>query len=99
MMHDLRYYEIILKIRRPEPALFSDIIDAIQEHGTKSLTKIQNTANLEYERMQRLMRKMQKLGFLDESFNITEKGKNFRKDFEPLRKMVAQVFAKYWIQK
>jgi len=96
LMHDLRYYETKLKMRRPEIAIYSDIIDAILKHGTKSNTKIQNSANLEYERMLRLIKKMQKLGFLDEKLHITEKGKGFRKDFEPARKITTELFAKYW---
>lgn len=95
-MHDLRYYEIKLKMRRPEVAIYSDIIDAIVKHGTKSNTKIQNSANLEYERMKRLMKKMQNFGLLDDKFDITEKGKSFRKEFEPARKTAAQVFEKYF---
>jgi predicted transcriptional regulator len=94
-MHDLRYYEMTLKMRRPEIAIYSDIIDAIEKHGTKSNTKIQNSANLEYERMKRLMKKMQNFGLLDHKFDITDKGKNFRKDFEPARKIVTQIFGKY----
>jgi predicted transcriptional regulator len=95
-MHDLRYYEIKLKMRRPEIAIYSDIIDAIAKHGTKSNTKIQNSANLEYDRMKRLMKKMQNFGLLDDKFGITEKGKNFRKEFEQVRKTVTQVFDKYF---
>ena len=95
-LRDLRYYEITLKMRRPEIAIYSDIIDAISQHGAKSNTRIQNSSNLEYERMKRLMKKMQNFGLLDEHHDITEKGKNFRKDFEPARKVAAQIFEKYF---
>jgi len=95
-MYDLRQYETTLKMRRPELAIYSDIIDAILKHGTKSQTKIQISANLEYERMLRLVKKMQKAGFLDEKLHVTEKGKNFRKDFEPAKKTVLEIFIKYW---
>ena len=94
-MHDLRYYQIKLKMRRAEISIYSDIIDAILKHGSKSNTKIQNTANLEYERMKRLMKKMQHYGLLDYEYNVTEKGKNFRRDLEPARKIAAQLFEKY----
>lgn len=97
-MHDLRYYEIKLKMRRPEIAIYSDIIDGIVRHGPKSNTKIQNSANLEYERMKRLMKKMQNYGLLDDNLHITEKGKNFRKEFEPLRKSTAHIFDKYFVK-
>lgn len=97
-MHDLRHYEITLKMRRPEIAIYSDIIDAIAKHGTKSNTKIQNSANLEYDRMKRLMKKMQNFGLLDDKFTITEKGKSFRKEFEPARKVVTVIFDKYFIK-
>lgn len=97
-MRDLRYYETKLKMRRPEIAIYSDIIDAILEHGTKSNTKIQNSANLEYERMRRLMKKMQGFGLLDDDFHITEKGKNFRREFEPARKLTAHLFDKYFMK-
>lgn len=95
-MYDLRQYETTLKMRRPELAIYSDIIDAILKHGTKSQTRIQISANLEYERMLRLVKKMQKAGFLDEKLHVTEKGKNFRKDFEPAKKIVLEIFVKYW---
>ncbi len=95
-MYDLRQYETTLKMRRPEIAIYSDIIDAILKHGTKSQTKIQTSANLEYERMLRLIKKMQKAGFLDEKLHVTEKGKSFRKDFEPARKIVLEILVKYW---
>jgi len=97
-MHDLRYYEIKLKMRRPEIAIYSDIIDAIIQHGAKSNTKIQNSANLEYERMKRLMKKMQNYGLLGDDLHITEKGKNFRKEFESLRKNTAHIFDKYFVK-
>lgn len=95
-MHDLRHYEVKLRMRRPEIAIYSDIIDAILKHGSKSNTKIQNAANLEYERMMRLIKKMQSYGFLDEKHHVTEKGKSFRKDFEVVRKNVAQIFEKHF---
>ena len=95
-MNDLRYYETMLKMRRPEIVIYSDIMDAILKHGTKSQTKIQTSANLEYERMLRLIKKMQRLDFLDEKLHVTERGKSFRKDFESARKITAEIFAKYW---
>lgn len=94
LVYDLRQYETTLKMRRPEIAIYSDIIDAILKHGTKSQTKIQTSANLEYDRMLRLIKKMQKAGFLDEKLHVTEKGKSFRKDFEPARKIVLEIFHK-----
>lgn len=96
-MHDLRHYEMKLKMRRHEIAIYSDIIDAITQHGPKSNTKIQNSANLEYERMKRLMKKMQNFELLDDQHDVTEKGKNFRKDFESVRKITAQIFEKYFV--
>lgn len=77
-------------------SIYFDIIEAIQKHGTKSHTKIQTTSNLEYKRMMRFFKKMQNLGFLDEKLHVTEKGKSFKKDFDPARKIVIEVFAKYW---
>jgi predicted transcriptional regulator len=59
-------------MRRPEIAIYSDIIDAISKHGAKSSTKIQNTANLEYERMKRLMKKMQNFGLLETLMSQTK---------------------------
>lgn len=98
VMHDLRYYETKLKMRRTEIAIYSDIIDAILEHGSKSNTKIQNSANLEYHRMKRLMKKMQHFGLIDDYLHITEKGKNFRREFEPARKLTAYIFDKYFMK-
>ena len=98
-VQNLRYYEKNFKMRRPEIGIYSDIIDAMTEHGQKSYTKIQNSANLEYKRMKRLMKKMQSFGLLDNNLEITEKGKNFRKDMEPIRKSVVMLFEKYFVIK
>jgi predicted transcriptional regulator len=65
-----------------------DIIFAIERHGTKSHTKIQNNANLEYERMLKITTKMQKKNsMLDDALNITPKGKDFMRDMEPIRSL------------
>jgi hypothetical protein len=45
--------------------------------------------------MKRLMKKMQNFGLLDEHYDVADKGKNFRKDFEPARKLAAHIFEKY----
>ncbi|MFY9301647.1 MAG: winged helix-turn-helix domain-containing protein [Candidatus Nitrosotenuis sp.] len=94
-MTTIRSYERKLRMRRPEIALYYDIIFAIEQHGTKSYTKIQNSANLEYERMLKIIKKMQKNDMLDDALNITPKGKDFMRDMEPIRSLVLKLYKKY----
>ena len=87
------------KERRAKLEIYFDILDAIQKEsvsGQVKPTRLQYGSNMSYDKLARYINELKVKNMInDQPLSITEKGRQFLKDYEKIRESVKKLGLEY----
>ena len=87
------------KERRAKLEIYFDILDAIQNeavYGQVKPTRLQYGSNMSYDKLTRYLDELKVKNMInDQQLSITEKGRQFLKDYEKIRESVKKLGLEY----